>query len=398
MTPIHRTLLFIAILTLQGATQCATQSAPLVRGKIKLSDGWRPRVYLVQARSFAEIASSFSGIVLDSAIIQEDGSFVLEQGKWPLEKGLFQLCVQKNESRFANQLLDDKPLMANYMPLVLEPQHTQVCTAEAERFQASFTLSNPGVENRALLQLRDLRHQAFQAEQHWLNAENHADENTLLDHEAALLRFQRPLMDFADSSAFLFPALVAIRWVSPKSDYERVPEFVYQQCAKWSAKNADNPMVAQLCKTGSKENLPSLIGDKVPDFALPMVHGDTLALYQLLGKKITILDIWASWCAPCRRENRDILAPIQARYQQQGVQVLGYSIDSSPAAWKAAIAKDGAAWPQASHLSGDETPFLQALRINTIPANFILDSEGKILAKNLHGKALEDFLIQYFKQ
>ncbi|MFZ4474677.1 MAG: TlpA family protein disulfide reductase [Saprospiraceae bacterium] len=104
-----------------------------------------------------------------------------------------------------------------------------------------------------------------------------------------------------------------------------------------------------------------------------------------------------AWCAPCRRENRAVLNPIWTKYKNSELQIIGYSIDSSPNAWKAAIDKDGASWPHASHLSGDATPFMTALRITTIPANFILNAQGKVIAKNLHGEALRIFIEDYLK-
>lgn len=387
----------LLVLLLQTTTQCSTQTDPAISGKIKLTEAWKPMLYLVQPRSFAETASSFSGVVLDSAQIAADGSFAFNWIPRSPSPTLVQLCIQKAGARFPNQLLDDNPLLANYMPLVLSAHQAVKISAEAQQFQASFLIDNPSVENQALMQLRDLRHRAFQQEQQVLNAENHADEHALLEYEAALLRFRGPLMHFADSSAHFWPAIVAARWVSPTFDYERVPEFMFRQCDKWGKLAAENPWTAQLCAVGNREKLPVLIGDKIPDFPLPMANGDTLNLHKLLGARVTILDIWASWCAPCRRENRDVLAPVWAKYKNQGLQIIGYSIDSSPGAWKAAITKDGALWPHASHLSGDETPFLSALRINTIPANFILDAEGKVIAKNLHGESMRSFLEDYLE-
>ncbi len=388
---------WIVFLWMLGATQCRTQSAPVIAGTIQMSSDWKPMVYLVQPRSFAEIASNYSGLVLDSASVAADGSFAFP--KAPKMDGdlLVQLCIQKAGNRFPNQLLDDNPLISNYMPLVLKQGQALEIRAEAHRFQASFFIQNPSAENRALLELRDIRLRAYQAEQVFLNAENPADEHQLLEQEAALHRFQKPLMDFADSSAGFWPALVATRWVSLTGDYERIPEFIFRQCEMWRAKLPETAWAKQLCQAGNREKLPVMVGDQIPDFVLPMSSGDTLNLHALLGKRLSILDIWASWCMPCRRENREVLAPIWAKYKDQGLQILGYSIDSSPAAWKAAIAKDLATWPHASHLSGDETPFLQTLRISTIPANFILDADGKVVAKNLHGEALEAFLEAYFK-
>lgn len=387
----------ILVLLLQGATQCRTQSAAPISGKVILSADWKPMIYLVQPRNFMEIASSFSGVVLDSAAIGPEGNFVFSKLPKAEEKTLFQLCIQKTGNRFPNQLLDDDPLVSNYMPVVLQKGDELKVSAEAGRFQATFFIQKPSRENQALLQLRDIRHEAYRQESAQMAEGEHSDEAALLEREAALTRYQKPLMAFADSSLSLWPVLVAIRWVSPASDYERVPEFLFGQCEKWRSKVPENPWTAQLCQAGNREKLPVLKGDLIPDFALPMLAGDTLSLHALLGARLTILDIWASWCAPCRRENREVLSPLWAQHKDRGLQIVGYSIDSSPAAWKAGIAKDAATWPHASHLSGDATPFMEALRIMSIPANFILDARGKVLAKNLHGEALRLFVEEYLK-
>lgn len=382
---------FLPAMLLFGAWQCSTQTTPVLEGNIRLTTAWKPVVYLVQPRQFAEVASSFSGLVLDSAQIAADGSFRFS--KMPSGPVLLQLSVQQHGNKFPNQLLDESPLLANYMPLVWTGKGHLHVNAQAEAFQATCTISQPDPENLALLRLRDLRHRAWEQDAAVLEATH--DENSLMAYEEAVKRFQVPLMEFADTCSYWRPASVAVRWVSPKSDYERVPEFLEQQCQKWQEDAEAASWYKNLC--GKLEALPLTVGSVMPDFPMPMADGDTLPLQRLLGKKLTVLDLWASWCAPCRKENREVLQPLWAAYRQDGLQILGYSIDSSPAAWKAAIAKDGAAWPHASHLSGDETPFLQALRISTIPANYILDAEGRVIAKNLHGTALSDFIREYFR-
>ena len=387
----------VAIFLLQGATQCSTQSVSPLAGKITLSTGWKPVLYLVQPRNFLEIASNFSGAVLDSAVILPDGNFVFSNIPQTEAGVLFQLCIQQAGNRFPNQLLDDDPLLSNYMPVVLQKGRRMDVRAEADRFQATFSIKNPSAENLALLQLRDARHQAFRQERNQMAEGTHSDEARLLDREAAQQRFRQQLMAFADSSASLWPALVAIRWVSPVGDYERVPEFLFGQCEKWRSRMPENQWAGQLCQAAKREKLPILIGDLIPDYPLPMLSGDTAQLYRLLGRRLTILDIWASWCAPCRRENREVLSPLWAEHKDRGLQILGYSIDSSPSAWKAAVAKDDAIWPHASHLSGDATPFLEKLRITSIPTNFILDAQGKVIAKNLHGDSLKAFVADYLK-
>jgi peroxiredoxin len=385
------------VLLLAFTSRCSTQSSAVVSGKITPAPDWKPVVYLVQPRNFGEIAASFMGTVVDSAAVKPDGSFLFPAIMVNLEQPLFQLCLVHVGAKYANQLYDDNPLNANYMPLVLQPGDRLEIQADAARFQATFALKSPSAENKALLNLRDIRHQSYAQQQQVLQSTvEHEDGAGLMEQEDAMRRFQAPLIAFADSVALLFSALVATRWVSTTADYERIPEFIAGQCKKWQSA-AQNTWVSSLCQAGDKNRLPVLLGDTIPNYPLPMLAGDTVMLQQLLGKRLTILDIWASWCMPCRRENREVLAPIWAQYRSKGLQILGYSIDSSPAAWKAAVAKDGAIWPHASHLSGDATPFLETLKISTIPANFILDDKGVIIAKNLHGDALRVFLEHYFR-
>jgi thiol-disulfide isomerase/thioredoxin len=206
-------------------------------------------------------------------------------------------------------------------------------------------------------------------------------------------------MGFARTTDHLLPALTAIRWISPENDYERVPEFLVEQCKKWSLRHPEHPWVTQLCEKAAPEALPVLVGGTIPNGGLPMTTGDTLNLYALLGKQLTLLDLWASWCAPCRKENREVLVPLWEEYQDQGFQIVGYALDGNEKQWKAAIRRDGAdRWPQTSHLGWDDAPYLQALRIQTIPANFLVNGHGKVLAKNLHGEKLSSFIQEYFKK
>lgn len=131
---------------------------------------------------------------------------------------------------------------------------------------------------------------------------------------------------------------------------------------------------------------------------MPMMSGDTLNIYFSLGKKITLIDLWASWCAPCRHENTHTLVPLWDQYHTKGFQIIGYALDSGDKSWKNAILKDGAdRWLHASHLKGDDSPLFEKLKITTIPANYIVNQEGKILAKNLHGQELEAWVAKYLK-
>ncbi len=389
----YQFLLIIIVLLGHG---CKVPAQPPISGHIELHPGWKPIVYLIQPRFFSEIASNYLGVIIDSAAIADDGHFTFKQLPESSNNALLQMTIQKKGSRFANQISDDIPAEANYMPLVYSPDKPIVIDADASAFQRTFTFGNPSSIHKSLLSLRTIRLEAFDE---WVAATGEKTEadSMLLEKEKADARYRNALMDFADTTECIEAAMVAIRWISPTGDFERVPEFVFTQCQRWQLKEPDHPFTKQLCTATDKNKLPVMVGDMMPDFPLPLSSGDTILLSKRLGKRLTLVDIWAAWCAPCRKENKSVLAPLWQAYQDKGFQIIGYSIDNNVHSWKEAIAKDGAVWLQSSHLSGDSTPFLEALNIATIPANFILDKEGRIVAKNLFGEELSAFVKTYLK-
>lgn len=135
------------------------------------------------------------------------------------------------------------------------------------------------------------------------------------------------------------------------------------------------------------DNYKSLdIGSVSPDFSAPNPDGKVLSLKESLGK-VTIIDFWASWCGPCRAENPNVVA-LYNEYHSKGLNIIGVSLDKDGTKWKEAIAKDGLIWNHVSNLKFWQDPIAEMYNIKSIPATFILDENGRIIARDLRGEDL----------
>ncbi len=136
------------------------------------------------------------------------------------------------------------------------------------------------------------------------------------------------------------------------------------------------------------------IGQFAPNIIQMDTSGNALSLSSLKGKYV-LVDFWASWCGPCRKENPNIVKAYE-KYGAKGLEIFGVSYDNEKGAakWKKAIVDDGLIWKQVSDLKGWQNATSEQYYIKAIPSNVLLDKEGKIIGKNLFGKELSDKLLE----
>ncbi|RFZ83217.1 AhpC/TSA family protein [Mucilaginibacter terrenus] len=138
------------------------------------------------------------------------------------------------------------------------------------------------------------------------------------------------------------------------------------------------------------------IGSMAPDFTQEDVNGKPVSLSSFKGKYV-LIDFWASWCGPCRQENPNVVRTYN-KYRGKNFTVLGVSLDreNGKAAWLAAIKSDGLNWTQVSDLKFWDNLVAKLYGVESIPQNFLIDPQGKIIAKNLRGDDLDAKLEQLF--
>lgn len=132
------------------------------------------------------------------------------------------------------------------------------------------------------------------------------------------------------------------------------------------------------------------IGALAPDFTMNDPEGKPIALSSLKGK-VVLIDFWASWCGPCRKENPNVVKLYQ-KYHGKGFEILGVSLDRSKDEWMKAIKDDQLSWLHVSDLQYWQNAAARLYSVNAIPQSFLLDKDGKIIAKGLNSEQLDEKL------
>lgn len=211
--------------------------------------------------------------------------------------------------------------------------------------------------------------------------ENNKTEKSIEAQELAINK------KFIQENPNSYLSLVVMESVAYSADYTDLDQLYNGLSANIKATNAGK-------KFG--ERLPKLklvaIGSLAPDFAEADTSGKLVSLSSFKGKYV-LVDFWASWCSPCRRENPNVVKVFN-RFKKQNFTVLGVSLDrpGNKEKWLKAIHNDGLAWTHVSDLKFWDSKTAALYVVRAIPQNFLIDPNGKIIGKNLRGEDLENKL------
>lgn len=175
-------------------------------------------------------------------------------------------------------------------------------------------------------------------------------------------------------------------------EYDKLGIILAKVPAKYQ-KNEDVLRLNNLVKTAKVTS----VGQKFTDFSMLTPEGKPIKLSDYAGKgKYVLIDFWASWCGPCRQEMPN-LVKAYAQYKSKGFEIIGVSLDKDGKSWKGGIQKLNITWPQMSDLKYWDCAGSKLYAIRSIPHTVLLDKEGKIIARGLHGEELQAKLAELIK-
>ena len=149
--------------------------------------------------------------------------------------------------------------------------------------------------------------------------------------------------------------------------------------------------MAVIALSARSQAIPNITDSRL-DFSLPDIKGDSLRLSSMKGK-VFLLDFWASWCGPCRYSNKN-LVKLYSKYKQHGFEILSVSLDDRKNAWKKAVSKDKITWLQINDSGGWDARSASKWQVEAIPASFLIDKNGNVVAINPEKQELENKIRQ----
>jgi len=350
-----------------------------ISGKIDGASG--KTIYL---ESFINNRSVFT----DSTVAGADGSFALVPSR-PLEMNFYRL------------VLDNK----NFVTLITDSTESPVVKADLGKFEESLRVD--GSANSESLRDLEMTFMPFdkkdkELREKFMKASITPEEKSMLNEEMVANRKERTeiVKKWLETHSSTPAALWAVQHLDPRTDMAMFTKVFAELKGTFGHTVIYKGMKQQVDLFMSKEkganaepSSPSAIsaGNPAPEIALSDPKGNVRKLSDLKGKTV-LIDFWASWCGPCRRENPNVVAAYD-KYNGDGFEVFSVSLDKAKDPWLQAIEADKLKWPNhVSDLKWWDSEAAKTYGVRSIPFTVLVDKDGKIIGQNIRGPVLEEKL------
>lgn len=340
---------------------CTSEPHYVVKGKIEGSDNV---TFYLQKREDGKLIS------IDSAVSKK-GSFTLKGGKVDYPQ-MIQLVAGTTKKRTSFYLENSEIIVSGILDSL---------------FKATITGSKTHDEYRTLVDANKILSDKYTTiYSDYQIAGRAGDTVKTAEMEKQLESLQTEMTDLQKDFVKNNPASYVTPSILSSLSYEMEASEIEAAINTMDTAVAAIPMMKSLKERVQVMKAVS-IGQKAPDFTMNDVDGKPVALSSKIGAKLLLVDFWAAWCGPCRQENPNVVK-VYNEFNKKGFDVFGVSLDQEKEDWVKAIADDKLTWTHVSDLQYWSNAAAKMYAVNAIPANFLLDETGTIIARNVRGEEL----------
>ena len=347
-----------------------------LKGKISGSNG--ETLYL-------EKLTNPQPVVVDSAVLNNDGEFEFKNylpklGFYRVRTDPRNMITLVLDSNVKISITADIKDFSNTKKIVGSPESTLFYEYEAISKARNLQLDSLDKSFQMIMEVRKFDTLRMDS----------VSRSFEVPYNVIMNRFNSLITEKIKQNNNMYASMIAIQGLDP----DRFGD-TYRSLADGLLKKYPKDKSVMMFRDAVNKMLGTTIGSKAPEIVLPSPDGKEIALSSLRGK-VVLIDFWASWCGPCRKEMPNVVRAY-AKYKSKGFEIYGVSLDKEKGNWVEAIKEEGITWPQVSDLLYWQSSVISLYAIEGIPYTVLLDREGTIIAKNLRGEELDEKLAEVLK-
>lgn len=396
-----KSVLFVCLIL----TFIQVEGQTTIQGKFESMENWSNEVYLLGITNYGDVFSATTMYEIDTVMVDSFGFFEFRLDELPCEGCLYRIDVRPQNH--SGVIIYGGTSKENFA--LFELKEGQEIRIEGNADQLTRTFQIKESDNWSYEEIRRLRESVYEISDSISLL--FSDPQKLMGKDLDSLKEvsikkiveaadsnNKILFEYISRSASIYDKILGMKIYDYDMKMDNDIDLYEHIVSTIDTVFHLHPYYQQLVKDIHETKYVLPVGSIAPNLILESSGGELISLEEI-GENLILLDFWASWCSPCRHENRQTVKPLYDRFKDKGFKVYSVSMDDNKEKWNRAIEADQMTWVNVSDLLGTNSEVYSIYKIDGLPTTYLIESEGfKILGRNMRGEELMEFVESYYEK